>query len=75
MLHRTSGGSSESAEKEFAVSPSNLPEGVCVVMTVTPVAKRPSALRNLRGSTVSSFSRQLCIGSLPAKLECSVNGK
>jgi hypothetical protein len=42
-LHKTMGGSRETAENEFAVSPSSLPSRVRVVITVTPVAKRPRA--------------------------------
>lgn len=55
MLHNTSGGSRDSAEKELAVIPSSLPPGPRVVMTVTPVGNRPSALRNcLESNGVSS---------------------
>ncbi len=44
-LHSTSGGSSETELNELTVSPSGLPSGPVAVTTVTPVAKRPSAVR------------------------------
>src|SRR5262245_60401866 len=53
-LHSTSGGSSETAEKELAVSPSSLPAAVRVVMTVTPVTKRPNAFLRWRSSIAPS---------------------
>ena len=53
-LHSTRGGSSETAEKELTVRPSSRPSGVWVVITVTPVTKRPSALRRWRSSNALS---------------------
>src|SRR5206468_999561 len=65
-LHSTSGGSRETAEKELAVSPSSLPSAVRVVITVTPVTKRPKALRRWR-SSIELPSRAAetcpCVGS------------
>jgi hypothetical protein len=49
-LHRTSGGSSDTAAKELAVRPANWPERPRVVITATPVANRPSAVRRVRVS-------------------------
>src|SRR5262245_51077574 len=49
-LQSTSGGSSETAENELAVRPSSLPADVRVVITVTPVTKRPNAFLRWRSS-------------------------
>ena len=46
--HRISGGSSDKALNEFAVSPKNSPSAESVVTTVTPVANCPSAARRSR---------------------------
>ena len=44
-LHSTSGGSSDTELNEFAVIPTGRPSGASAVITVTPVAKWPSARR------------------------------
>src|SRR5690606_20958575 len=49
-LHSTMGGSSDTEQNELAVRPSSLPSGPRVVMTQTPVANLPSALRRSRRS-------------------------
>ncbi|GAA1650755.1 hypothetical protein GCM10009790_34800 [Georgenia ruanii] len=49
---RTSGGSSDTERNELAVMPRTSPWGEVAVMTITPLAKRPSAVRNSLGSTV-----------------------
>ena len=46
--HSTSGGSSESELKELAVRPTKAPASSTQLMMVTPVVKRPSALRRWR---------------------------
>ena len=48
----TSGGSSDTDEKEFTVTPMGSPSGAMVVTTEMPVAKHPRALRNARESKV-----------------------
>src|SRR5215470_11677197 len=50
MHTRTSGGSSDTEVKEFAVKPRGVPSGCSVVTTVTPVAKAPRAWRKALGS-------------------------
>ena len=50
---RIKAGSSDRLAKLFAVIPIG-PSSVCAVITVTPVANRPSASRNLRGACVGS---------------------
>jgi hypothetical protein len=59
-LHNTSGGSSETAANELAVRPSSLPSGVRVVITATPVAKRPSACRKPGAVAASPSKVQIC---------------
>src|SRR3990167_7450499 len=46
MLHSTSMGSSDTELKLLAVMPTRLPAASRAVMTVTPVANWPSAVRN-----------------------------
>ena len=53
MDHSTSGGSSETAEKEFTTIPTSWSSAL-VVTTVTPVANWPRARRNARASSVGS---------------------
>jgi hypothetical protein len=48
-----SGGSSDTELKLLAVTPTFRPSALAV-MTVTPVAKLPSARRNFRGSITAS---------------------
>jgi hypothetical protein len=50
---RTSGGFSDTEVNAFAVIACTSPSRA-VVTTVTPVQKRPSAERNLRGSIIAS---------------------
>src|SRR5215475_7254767 len=49
-LHKTIGGSSETDAKELTVTPTASPSAPCAVMTHTPVAKWPKALRKARES-------------------------
>jgi hypothetical protein len=46
MLHKIKGGSIDTELKLLTVAPTGLPSLSKQVMTVTPVAKDPSALRN-----------------------------
>jgi hypothetical protein len=62
------GGSSETVLKELAVTPSRLPSGVRLVMTVTPVPKRPKARRKSRGSMVMLFAAGFTPGSRQSML-------
>src|SRR5437764_13917608 len=48
-LNETSGGSSETDASELTTGPCGRPPGAAVTIA-TPVAKRPSAWRNARGS-------------------------
>ena len=48
--NRIRGGSSDTEEKELAVSPTGRPCSSRVVTTVTPVAKQPRASRRVRAS-------------------------
>src|SRR3546814_885370 len=50
--NRTSGGSSETEEKELMVMPRLRPEGSRAVTTVTPVAKQPRTRRKAKESNV-----------------------
>src|SRR5260364_60068 len=52
---RTSGGSSETDVKELAVNPRRVPSGATVDTMVTPVMKRPIALRNSNTLTWSGL--------------------
>src|SRR5439155_19379434 len=49
--HSTSGGSSDSALKELAVSPTGAPPPSVQLTMVTPVVKRPSAARSACGES------------------------
>src|SRR5690606_32092764 len=53
MDHRINGGFSDTEENEFAVMPAST-SSHCVVTTVTPVTKWPSARRKPRGSSAGS---------------------
>src|SRR5579862_7642106 len=46
--HKSSGGSSDTELKEFAVMPTGSPSGRTAVITVTPVANSPNASRSCR---------------------------
>src|SRR5882724_12577942 len=46
MQTRTSGGSSDNEQNALTVHPAGSPSGLTVVITVTPVANRPSARRS-----------------------------
>src|SRR5580704_512989 len=46
--HKSSGGSSDTELKEFAVMPTGSPSGRTAVITVTPVANSPKASRSCR---------------------------
>ena len=48
------GGSSDTELKLLAVSPTGLPSAARVVITVTPVAKLPSAARKALGSSAGA---------------------
>src|ERR1041384_867791 len=48
---RRQGGTSETEATELAAMPHGFPSGVRAVLTVTPVANRPSSWRNCAGST------------------------
>src|SRR5882757_7379694 len=50
MLHRISGGASETEAKELMVMPSRFPESDTVLTRHTPVGKVPSDWRNARAS-------------------------
>src|SRR5207253_3312159 len=52
----SSGGSSETEVKLLTVSPAGDPSAPWQVTTVTPVAKQPSASRNVRGSCPLRYS-------------------
>ena len=52
----SSGGSSDTLVKLFAVSPVRVPSPARPVTTVTPVAKQPKASRSARGSKGGSTS-------------------
>lgn len=54
-LQAINGGSSETAVKELAVSPTGRPAASDVVTTVTPVVNRPSAFRSSRGSAAGAW--------------------
>lgn len=54
MQANTSGGSSDTDVKEFAVKPRGVPSSARVATTVTPVTKLPSAQRNSSGSIALS---------------------
>src|SRR5262245_25979577 len=69
-LHSTSGGSSETAAKELAVSPTRSASGVQVATTTTPVAKRPSAWRRPMLSSTSPVRETVwCV--MPRQLHCA----
>ena len=59
MLHRTSGGSSETDENELTVMPMRRPSLARVLTTVTPVANCPSARRKSRRSKRSAAASWL----------------
>src|ERR1700730_11888707 len=66
-LQSTNGGLSDTDAKELQVSPTGLPSGPLAEIAVTPVAKRPSALRKSLGSIgewslASSLSGSGCGG-------------
>jgi hypothetical protein len=52
ILKRTSGGDSDTELNELTVVPRRVPPLAIVVTTATPVGKRPSASRKLRGAIV-----------------------
>ena len=54
MQNSTSGGSSDSEANALMVTPAGRPSSPTVVTTQTPEAKRPSASRKVRGSTVTA---------------------
>lgn len=53
-LHNTIGGSSDTELKLFAVKPTGVPSAARVVITVTPVAKLPSAARKASRSSAGA---------------------
>src|SRR5215469_7578532 len=63
--HSSSGGSSDTEVKEFAVTPTGSPSGRTAVTTVTPVANSPNASR--RSRCVNELLKRVTSGSsLPA---------
>src|SRR3546814_4727009 len=59
MHTRSSGGSSETEVKLFAVSPTGVPAGSSAVTIVIPVAKQPIASRSVRSEEHTSELQSL----------------
>jgi hypothetical protein len=55
-LHNTMGGTSDTVLNELAVIPTGVPSCARVVITVTPVPKRPKARRKSSGSISLLFT-------------------
>ena len=55
MQTSTSGGCNDTEQNALAVMPCTAPSAVSTVITVTPLAKRPKAVRNASGVTGSGI--------------------
>src|SRR5580704_18951180 len=74
-LQRTSGGSSETEEKEFTVRPMRRPSLALVLTTVTPVANCPRARRKSRRSNFSAAACLACCRNVSASVASTNQGK
>ena len=69
MLHRMSGGASDTEANELMVMPSRLPPGAAVVTRQTPVGKAPNDWRNERASPVTGVSPVMRVQEYTAQLK------